>query len=98
MRADLSKATNLLGTRHASSLEVEEQGSEKHGLIMAKTDRVMDSSPLMFSIDTDKMEGLAVLGPHRVAIANDNDFGIGDNASEYPSRVWVIHLHKVLTE
>ncbi len=98
IRLDLSKATNLLGMAHANSLEVEEQGPEKLGLRMAKTERVMDSGALMFSIDTDKMEGLAVLGPHRVAITNDNDFGIGDNTSEYPSRVWVVHLHKALTE
>lgn len=98
IRADMSKATNLLGTTHASSLEAEEKGPEKLGLRMAEADRVMDSGALIFSIDTDKMEGLAVLGPHRVAIANDNEFGIGDNASEYPSRVWVIRLHKAMTE
>lgn len=98
MKVDISKVTNLLGTAYADSLEVEEQGPEKLGLRMAETNRVMDSGALMFSIDTDKMEGLAVLGPHRVAIANDNDFGIGDNSSGYPSRVWVIRLYNALTE
>ena len=98
IRVDLSGAANLLGTIHAASLEVEEQGPEKFGLRMVKMERMMDSGALMFSIDTDKMEGLAVLGPHRVAIANDNDFGVGDNTSQYPSRVWVIHLRKALTE
>ena len=94
----MRRSTERILTTHAGSLEAEEKGPEKLGLRMAESDRLMDSGALMFSIDTDKMEGLAVLDPHRVAIANDNDFGIGDNTSEYPSRVWVIRLQKALAK
>jgi hypothetical protein len=42
-------------------------------------------------IDSRKIEGLAVLSPTEVALANDNDFGIGANPNSV-STVYTIRL------
>ena len=47
-------------------------------------------------IDDDKLEGLAVLSPSVVALTNDNDFGIGDNKTGAPSKIWIVQLGQVL--
>jgi hypothetical protein len=39
-----------------------------------------------------KLEGLSILNRNEVAISNDNDFGIGDNLTGIPSRLWIIRL------
>lgn len=97
--ADLSTATNVLNHVDTNSLLFEKEGEslEKLAIKAAQTREVFDSREVLFQIDTDKLEGLAVLTPGVVAISNDNDFGIGDdNLNEYPSKVWVIRLGKNL--
>lgn len=97
--ADLSAATNVLNHADTNSLLFEKEGEnlDKLAIKPAQTREVFDSRDVFFQIDTDKLEGLAVLTPGVVAISNDNDFGIGDdNLNEYPSKVWVIRLGKNL--
>lgn len=97
--ADLSTATNVLNHADTNSLLFEQEGEslEKLAIKAAQTREVFDSREVLFQIDTDKLEGIAVLTPGVVAISNDNDFGIGDdNLNEYPSKVWVIRLGKNL--
>ncbi|MEO6118134.1 MAG: esterase-like activity of phytase family protein [Methylotenera sp.] len=99
--ADLSNATNVLNYKEANSLIFESEGEslDKLAVKSADTHEVFDSRDVFFQIDTDKLEGLAVLTPGVVAISNDNDFGIGeDNRNEYPSKVWIVRLGKSLTE
>ncbi len=45
---------------------------------------------------TTKLEGLAIVSPTEIAIANDNDFGLGDNNTSTPSSVWIFHLSRAL--
>mgnify|MGYP000311797987 FL=1 len=47
-------------------------------------------------IDDDKLEGLADSSPSVVALTNDNDFGIGDNKTGAPSKIWIVQLGQVL--
>ena len=95
--ADLSSATDVLNHADVNGLKFESEDLDKLSIKTAQTREVFDSRDVFFKIDTDKLEGLAVLTPGIVAISNDNDFGIGDdNLNEYPSKVWVIRLGKSL--
>ena len=95
--ADLSKATNILNNKDANTLLYEKQG-EKLGRLSitpAATHEVFDSAEVK-QIDTDKLEGLAVLSPSVVVLTNDNDFGVGENTNQYPSKAWVVQLGHAL--
>jgi len=96
--ADLSSATELLGNKLADNLNLEQEGEqlEALGVVSASTKVVFDSRDLMFNLDTDKLEGVVVLNDAVVAISNDNDFGVGDNTNDYPSKVWLIRLGKTM--
>lgn len=91
--ADLSRATNLLGRPDADALVYE----DVHTDIIARqintasvtTLLELDSLP---AIDSKKLEGLAILADDEIALANDNDFGIGENKSGEPSRIWVVRV------
>lgn len=39
-----------------------------------------------------KLEGLCALGEGQYAIANDNDFGLGENATDIPTRIWIVRV------
>lgn len=97
--ADLSQATNILNHAEANSVlfEKESEALEKLGIQSAQTREVFDSRDVFLKIDTDKLEGLALLSPSTIAISNDNDFGVGDNINDYPSKVWVVRLGKSLS-
>lgn len=77
-RVDLSKATNILGTKWDDlaarpSLEGVADVSKEAITPLPKS--------LVVNLDTvpgmpDKVEGMAILGPKTIAVMNDNDFGI----------------------
>ena len=96
--ADLKNATNILDLPISSSLEPEEKSESLNTLNIepAETSVVFNSVEVFFQLDTDKLEGLAVLTPSVIALSNDNDFALGENTSNYPSRVWYIQLGKEL--
>jgi alkaline phosphatase len=96
--ADLKDATNILDLPVSSSLELEEKSESLSSLNIqpAETSVVFNSVDVLFELDTDKLEGLAVLSPSVVALSNDNDFALGENTMNYPSRVWYIRLKKEL--
>ena len=96
--ADLKHATNILDLPLSSALEPEEKSESLNTLNIepAETSVVFNSVDVLFQLDTDKLEGLAVLTPSVVALSNDNDFALGENTSNYPSRVWYIQLGKEL--
>ncbi len=97
--ADLSAASNVLDNPHATTLimEKEAESLDKLGIKAATMREVFDSRDVFFQIDTDKLEGLALLNSSVVAISNDNDFGVGENTTAYPSKVWVLRLGKSVT-
>jgi alkaline phosphatase len=96
--ADIENATDIFNLPIASTLEPEEKSDTLSALKInpAETEVAFNSVDVMFELDTDKIEGLSVLSPSTVALSNDNDFALGENTSNYPSRVWYIRLRKDL--
>ena len=96
--ADLKDASNILDLPVSLSLEPEEKSESLKSLNIqaAETSVVFNSVDVFFQLDTDKIEGLTVLSPSVVALSNDNDFALGENTSNYPSRVWYVQLGKEL--
>lgn len=76
---DLRKATNILGTAWDNpattpSLESLADPAAAGVKVLPKSLAVdLEAVPGM----PDKVEGIAVLGPRTIAVANDNDFGLG---------------------
>ncbi|GLX06095.1 esterase-like activity of phytase family protein [Microbispora sp. NBRC 16548] len=101
---DLAKATNLLGgpyddPKTTPSLEALTGAS---GLRLPAKSLVLEPNALVPSLP-GKIEGLAVLGPRTIALANDNDFGLGDFGpdgrlvdSGVPNRLVVVRLPRAL--
>ncbi len=102
---DLAAATNLTGAA-ATTLDPEDvsgasgKGYAAMGITPGKRTVVFDTADLATGslyattsggVDPDKIEGLAIVDANTIAIANDDDFGIGTNPGEV-SRVWVLRL------
>lgn len=89
--ADLSAATNILGTKWdkaSTSPSLEElDGSDLDDadITTADTSTTLNLGKLGLP---GKIEGIAVLDPYTVAVANDNDFGVADASDT--SRIWQI--------
>lgn len=96
--ADLKNATNILDLPISLSLLPEEKSEslDTFNIKPAETSIAFNSVDVFFDLDTDKLEGMAVLTPSVVALSNDNDFALGENTTNYPSRVWYIQLGKEL--
>ena len=96
--ADLKNATNILDLPISLNLEPEEKSESLDTINIkpAETNIAFNSVDVFFDLDTDKLEGMAVLTPSVVALSNDNDFALGENTTNYPSRVWYIQLGKEL--
>jgi hypothetical protein len=94
---DLSNARNVLGRSDEGELLFENVGTDLSAfkVRLAQARQILSTRELP-EIDSEKIEGLAVLGPNEVALANDNDFGIGENANGQPSKLWLIRLAEPL--
>ncbi len=99
IEADLSTATNILTYQDMNTLLFEKEGEKlgKLTITPASTRVIFDSHDVRSQIDTDKLEGLTVLSSNVVVLSNDNDFGVGENTTNYPSKVWVVRLGKSLS-
>ncbi|WP_260614719.1 esterase-like activity of phytase family protein [Microbispora sp. KK1-11] len=101
---DLAKATNLLGGPYddpKTSPSLEEQAGASGVRLPAKS-LVLEPNALVPSLP-GKIEGIAVLDPRTIALANDNDFGLGDFGpdgrlvdSGVPNRLVVVRLARAL--
>ncbi|GAA4188645.1 esterase-like activity of phytase family protein [Microbispora amethystogenes] len=100
---DLTRAANLLGGSYddpKTSPSLEEGTGA--GLMLPSKSLVLEPNALVPSLP-GKIEGLAVLDPHTIALANDNDFGLGDFGpdgrlvdSGVPNRLVVVRLPRPL--
>ncbi|GAB5602347.1 esterase-like activity of phytase family protein [Thermus sp. FJN-A] len=93
---DFAKATNLLEHPEGSSPELDKAGVDYRakGIALPERRLLLDTWRLP-EIDTDKLEGLALLEDGQtLAIANDNDFAI--TGTEGPFRIWLVRLGEKL--
>jgi alkaline phosphatase len=89
---DISAATNIHGTPLAAGLTPEAVTTDFAALgVTQATSKVVFSNEQTPEITDFKLEGLSIINRNKVAISNDNDFGIGDFPGAI-SKLWVIRL------
>jgi alkaline phosphatase len=89
---DFASATNIHGTPLADTLVPEAVTTDFAALgITTATSTVVYSNEQTPELTDFKLEGLSILNPNKVAISNDNDFGIGDFPGATP-KIWFIRL------
>ncbi|OLV19151.1 Alkaline phosphatase [Deinococcus marmoris] len=89
---DFSAATNVLNLPDESKLTYENTDADLGALGIQTSTRKLVFKSTDAGITDDKLEGLAILTPSTIALTNDNDFGIGDNKTGAPSKIWVVQL------
>ncbi|HLP76297.1 MAG TPA: esterase-like activity of phytase family protein, partial [Candidatus Paceibacterota bacterium] len=90
---DLRDATNVLGRKDESGLIYENVSADLAALgIKPAVCREVFSTRDTPGINNDKIEGITVLNATDIALANDNDFGIGENPNGEPSQIWIVRL------
>jgi Esterase-like activity of phytase len=96
---DFAKASNILDRPEANNnamlFDRANTDLKLYGVEVPTREQVFSSADLP-QIDEEKLEGLAVLNSSVVALAHDNDFGIGDNTTNAPSKLWIVQLPKEL--
>lgn len=111
-RIDVADATDTLGrTSSAKKDSLEEiRDLADAGIVPVQKTLVADLAPLVPAMRRDvygeegasgdaplKLEGMAILGPDRVAIVNDNDFGVNVKpGSRCETCLWIIRLSEPL--
>ncbi|WP_291426581.1 esterase-like activity of phytase family protein [Deinococcus sp.] len=93
---DFSTATNVLTHAEESKLTFENTATDLNALAIKTTTRKLVFKSTDAGITDDKLEGLAILTPATIALTNDNDFGIGDNKTNAPSKIWFVQLGQSL--
>ena len=89
MSKNLGHATNILGTLLSdrdTGMTLEAQSPDSlsvRGIAPAAKAKILNL-PSVGYIPSDKPEGMALLPDGRIAVLNDNDFGIGDSAGFAP--------------
>ncbi|GGO26215.1 hypothetical protein GCM10008949_16830 [Deinococcus humi] len=89
---DFSAATNVLNLPDQGKLTYEDIATDLAALGIQTSTRKLVFKSADAGIMDDKLEGLAILTPSTIALTNDNDFGIGDNKTGTPSKIWVVQL------
>lgn len=101
-KSDFAKATNILGTTTSDNLEsLSVSQLKEKGIVPISKELVVDMTKLGYPYE--KMEGIAAIDNQRIAIVNDNDFGV-DGYNEKgelqlnatPSELYVIKLNENL--
>jgi hypothetical protein len=94
---DLKGATDVTNFPEAQTLALENASLDlaSLGITPARSTVVYENDETPELTDF-KLEGLSILNRNEVAISNDNDFGIGDNLTGIPSRLWIIRLRDQL--
>jgi alkaline phosphatase len=90
---DLRRATNVLERKEEPGLTFESTAPDLAVLgVQPASAHVVFSTKDAPEIASDKIEGIAVLSPTEVALAFDNDFGMGEKAIGQASKVWIVRL------
>jgi len=90
---DLNGATNLLNQPDSDSLAYEDVHTDlaSRKVQPAVVTTLLDLASIP-AINSTKLEGLVILAPNEIALANDNDFGIGENETGESSKIWVLRF------
>lgn len=94
--ADFSAAGDLRNTPAKSSTTPEAAGDDFSKLPVVPATVEVWAMIAGLSKEATKLEGLAVLSPTEIALANDNDFGLGEGTTPPPSTVWLLRLSRPL--
>ncbi len=94
--ADFRSATDLRDHPEANSTTFEAASADLSKLPVTPASVEVWAALNCLSKETTKLEGLAVLSATEVAVASDNDFGLGDNKNGTPSAVWLLRLPRAL--
>ena len=93
---ELSAAGNLGEGMKEDALAPERSGTDLTKLPVAPATVTVWATISGLGDEGTKLEGLAVLSPTEIAIASDNDFGLGESAVTLPSTVWRLRLSRPL--
>lgn len=96
--ADFREATNLLGRTDENTLAFESVGENLSRLTVKPAQTEIWASTQGLSGFGPKLEGLAILSPTEIAVANDNDFGLGEGTAGELSRIWILRLNPPLPQ
>ena len=94
--ADFSQATNLRGRADENTLAFELAGEDLATQPVRPASTLVWASTVGSGIQSTKLEGLAIISPTEIAVANDNDFGLGENSAGESSVVWKVRLSRPL--
>lgn len=94
--ADFSAAGNLRKTSKENTLEPEAVGDDFAKLPVKPVTVEVWAASSGLTKEPTKLEGLAILSPTEIALANDNDFGLGEGTIPPPSTVWLLRLSRPL--
>ena len=95
---DLRGATDVLARPEAQdlSLDAADAPLARWGMTLAGRTVVLDSRDVP-GVDREKIEGVALVGPRDVVIADDNDFAMSDNVAGVPAKLWRLRWTAPLT-
>lgn len=94
--ADFSAAGDLRNSPSENTTASEAAGNDWSKLPVAPATIQVWATLTNLTKEPTKLEGLAVLSPTQIALANDNDFGLGEAAIPQPSIVWLLRLARPL--
>lgn len=94
--ADFHTAGNLQNSPAENPLTPEMVGDDLAKLPMTPATVEAWATISGLSKEPTKLEGLAILSPTEIALANDNDFGLGEGTAPTPSTVWLLRLSRPL--
>lgn len=94
--ADVSAAGDLSNASKENTVEPETAGDDFSKLPVKPAAVEVWAVISGLTKEPTKLEGLVVLTPTEIALANDNDFGLGEGATPPPSTVWLLRLSRPL--
>jgi len=96
--ADFRAAGDLRHSPAEGSLAPEAAGDDFAKLPVAPARVELWAVMAGLTKEQTKLEGLAIVAPDEIALANDNDFGLGANQHGTPSFVWLLRLPRALPQ
>ena len=94
--ADFRTATDIQNNPAVNTTSFEACGDDLSRLPVKPAAVEVWATLPKLSKEPTKLEGLAVLSPTEIAVANDNDFGLGEGAAPISSAVWILRLTRPL--